>query len=211
MLVTFFIILSCSSTPAPSWQANAHIQMENYIETFMSGKENFAETHYERFYENLLLTADPDIIIKAPLTKCAIEFSIFIESNCESAAELIPMTKDDENRNYFRFITSSRKLDTMTGKYRRVVESVSKCDVERTNRAISRVEEGVSTLIAASYAVRHNCYNEDTLLKALSVASENGWIKASGAYLEKLESYYVSSGQSSKADEVRKRIELISK
>jgi len=206
--ILFIVAASCSSTPAPAWQSSAFTQMENYIASFMEGKDNFAEIHYKRFQESLLLTSDPDIIIRAPLVKCGIESAVLRDSDCSGAMELLQMTKNPENKDYYRFITSKNKLNELPGKYRKVVQAVESCDINALNKSVSKVDKGVSTLIASSYAIRHNCYDETTLLFALSVSSENGWIRASMAYLEKLEAYYLKTGKNSEAKEIRKRIEL---
>jgi hypothetical protein len=210
-MITFILFfISCSSTPAPSWQATAFNQMENYISTYMEGKTAVSQTHYRRFYESLLLTADPDIIVKAPLVKCAVESAVLIKTDCSELQDILPVIKKQENTDYYRFIVSDSKLDMMEGVHSRLVKAVSDCRVDLVNKAVSRVEEGLSTLVAASYALRHKCYDEETLNMALTVSSKNGWIKASSAFLKELESFYRKAGNNLKADEIRKRLDLIS-
>jgi hypothetical protein len=183
--------------------------MENYIASFLEGNNNLADIHYRKFKENLMQTTDPDVIVKASLVKCGIESAVLMEPDCSEATELLQMGKNEENKDYYRFITSKSKLNELPGKYRKIVQAVESCDINALNKSVSKVDKGVSTLIASSYAVRHSCYDENTLLFVLSVSSENGWITASRAYLEKLEEHYLKSGRNSQAEEIRKRIDLI--
>jgi len=56
------LILSCSSQPAPAWQQESFVNMNNFISNFMEGNDKFSESYYKKLVENLEMTTDPDEI-----------------------------------------------------------------------------------------------------------------------------------------------------
>ena len=93
---------ACGSTPAPEWQQSGNIRLDSLINSYMSGSTQRAEVDYRRLMESLSQTADPDIIIRAPLTKCAMDKALLQAAPCAAASEYLKMSVEPSNRQFAR-------------------------------------------------------------------------------------------------------------
>lgn len=203
---TVLLLFSCSSQPAPAWQQDSFINMNNFISTFMEGNDKFAQNYYNRLVESLKMTTDPDELVKAHLIKCSLDYSLMNYRTCTEAENFIPTLKNEENITYFNFISGK---DSVPAKYNKIAESIKPCDLLKLNKALKKLEEPLSKLIASSFAINKGCYDEKTLLNAVETASGEGWKKASIRYLEFTADYFEKSGNIKESESLRKRIYLL--
>jgi len=203
----FALFLSCSSQPAPAWQSDSFVSMNNMIRSFMEGNDRFAQSYYEKLITNLEKTTDPDEIVKGHLIKCSLDFSLMNYTTCSEAEPFIPVLKNEENLIFYNFI--SGKSSKTPGKYEKVVKYSSPCELSSINKEIKKIDEPLSKLIASSFAVKSGCYDDITLKNAIDTASAEGWKKAGIRYLEFTADYFEKNGESDKAENLRKRIKFI--
>lgn len=194
----------CSSQPAPAWQQDGNTTMTNFINAHMEGNDKFAQNYYAKLVESLKLTADPDIMVIAPLTKCAMNIALFEDYGCSDAEPYLPALKKKENIRYLNFV-SGRKTD-LPSRYNDL--NVSVCSAEVVNLKIKKLDEPLSKIIGSSVAVRNKCYDENTLMNAIDTASAEGWKRTVLVYLDLLLKFYEEKGYAKKAEAVAKRIEL---
>lgn len=199
------IIFSCSSQPAPAWQQESFVNMNNFIANFMEGDDKFAGNYYKRLVESLEMTTDPDEIVKAHLIKCSLDYSLMDYRVCTEAEPLLDILKKDENTNYYNFISS--KSSDLPAKYKEIGKHTSPCDISKLNKAVKKLDEPLSKLIASSFAVKSDCYDGNTLLNAVETASGEGWKRAALSYLKFSAEYFERTGESGKAENIRKRID----
>lgn len=204
VIVLFFA--GCSSQPAPAWQQDGNTTMTNFINSYMEGNDKFAENYYLKLEESLKLTADPDIMVIAPLTKCAMNIALLEDYGCEEAQPFVAALKKKDNIKYFNFV--SGKVSDLPLRYKDFVKSSSACLTETINLKIKKLPEPLSKIIASSVVVRNKCYDEKTLINAVDTASAEGWKKAALKYLDLLLKFYEEKGYTEKAGSIQKRIEL---
>ncbi|MGI6394332.1 MAG: hypothetical protein ACOX2F_06340 [bacterium] len=207
LLLLFTLIFSCSSQPAPAWQQESFINMNNFVSSFMEGNEKFAATYYKKFVEHLEMTTDPDEIIKAHLIKCSLDFSLMNYRTCSEASPYLSVLKNKENLVFFNFISS--KGSEVPPKYQNIKNSLNRCEPKKTNKAIKKIKEPLSKLIAVSYAVRAGCYDEETIAVAVETASNEGWKKAALEYMTFGIEFFEKNGEYEKGKTFKKRIELL--
>lgn len=206
VFLTVLVVAGCSSQPAPLWQQDGNTSMLNFINAYMEGNDKFSENYYIKLTESLNLTADPDIMIKAPLTKCAMRIALFGDMSCPEAEPYVEVIKKKDNIKYFNFV--SGKASDLPSRYKDFIKSPAACSPEVVNMKIKKLDEPLSKIIASSLAFRNNCYDEKTLLNAADAASAEGWKKTVVTYLNVLLKFYEEKGFAEKAEAVAKRIEL---
>ncbi|HQI05349.1 MAG TPA: hypothetical protein PL195_08800 [bacterium] len=203
------LILSCSSQPAPAWQQESFVNMNNFISNFMEGNDKFSESYYKKLVESLQMTTDPDEIVKAHLIKCSLDYSLMNYRTCTEAEPLLDILRKNENTVYYNFISS--KNSDIPEKYKDIEKHTSPCDTAKLNKAVKKLDEPLSKLIASSFAVKKDCYDENTLLNAVETASKEGWKKAALSYLTFTAEHFDRKGESEKAENLRKRIDSLNK
>ena len=213
LIVAALFAVSCSSKPAPAWQQDSYVSMENYIFNYLSGNQKFAEKHFEKMIESLKMTTDPDEIVKAYLLKCSLERATFTESGCEEALEYLPLLQNDDNIRLFSFLTgASKSSGGVPERYRKVYELLSgSCDTDALNSLLKSEKNHLALLVSAAYAAKKGCYDAETIDIPLKTASKNGWFVPAVKYLAILQSYYDKTGDTKKRDLIKKRLELILK
>jgi hypothetical protein len=209
LLLIFIFILSCSSQPAPAWQQESFVNMNNFISNFMEGNGKFADSYYKRLVESLQMTTDPDEIVKAHLIRCSLDYSLMNYRTCIEAEPLLDILRKNENTVYYNFISS--KNSDIPEKYKEIEKHISPCDTAKLNKAVKKLDEPLSKLIASSFAVKSDCYDENTLLNAVETASKEGWKKAAVSYIMFSAEHFDRKGESEKAEDLRKRIDSLNK
>jgi hypothetical protein len=204
MFLISLLIFSCSSQPAPAWQSDSFVSMNNMIRSYLEGNDRFAQNYYEKFILNLEKTTDPDEIVKGHLIKCSLDFSLMNYRTCSEAEPFIPILKNEENLIFYNFI--SGKSSKTPEKYEKVAKYSSPCELSSINKEIKKFDEPLSKLIASSFAVKSGCYDDITLKNAIDTASAEGWKKASIRYLEFAADHFEKNGKNDKAENLRKRI-----
>lgn len=206
LLIAISILSSCSSQPAPAWQQDGNTTMTNFINSYMEGNDRFAQNYYLKLTESLKLTADPDIMVIAPITKCAMDIALFKETSCPEIEPFSGAVKKKENIKYLNLVSGSKS--DLPSKYRDLVKVSSPCSTEVTNLKIKKLDAPLSKIIAASLAFRSGCYDEKTLQNAIDTASSEGWKMTVITYLDILLKFYEEKGLEEKAELLRKRIDL---
>ncbi|HSW60875.1 MAG TPA: hypothetical protein VLJ60_08755 [bacterium] len=207
LFFVFIFIFSCSSQPAPAWQQESFVNMNNFISNFMEGNGKFADSYYKRLVESLQMTTDPDEIVKAHLIRCSLDYSLMNYRTCIEAEPLLDILRKNENTVYYNFISS--KNSDIPSKYKEIEKHTSPCDTAKLNKAVKKLDEPLSKLIASSFAVKNNCYDENTLLNAIETAAKEGWKKAAVSYIVFSAEHFDRKGESEKAEDLRKRIDFL--
>lgn len=206
LLIAITFLSSCSSQPAPAWQQDGNTTMTNFINSYMEGNQRFADNYYLKLVESLKLTADPDIMVIAPITKCAMDIALFKETSCPETGPFSGVVKKKENLKYINLVSGAKR--DLPSKYRDLVKGSSPCSAEVTNLKIKKLDTPLSRIIGASLAFRNGCYDEKTLQNAIDTASAEGWKITVITYLDILLKFYEEKGLEEKAELLRKRIDL---
>lgn len=207
LLIAISILSSCSSQPAPAWQQDGNTTMTNFINSYMEGNDRFALNYYSKLVESLSLTADPDIMVIAPITKCAMNIALLKESSCPDIEPFSGTLKKKENLKYLNLVSGAKS--DLPSKYRDLAKGTSPCSTEVTNLKIKKLDTPLSKIIGVSLAFHSGCYDEKTIMMAIDSASAEGWKRTALTYLDILLRYYEEKGLDEKAEAARKRIDLI--
>lgn len=207
-----FVALSqgCGSIPAPEWQERGYVYLNHFIDAYMAGETETANTYFRMLMKNLEKTGDPDIVIRGPLTQCAMDKALLQKTSCEAAKKYENVLKNYQNSQYVRFLAEKGDQHRdIPEKYAAIYQSVKQCDLKKVEKRLSRYDSPLSHLIAVSIAYENRCYNEKIIQDAVDIAASRGWRLAVLAHLTRLQEYFDGTDQSENAQQIRDRISLI--
>lgn len=209
-VLVFFVLVSCGAGHIPTWKQNAAADTANFIESSFVGNESYASKYFDKMLEDFRMTVDPDEIVKAYLARCVTNFALLEYSDCNEAADMLPLLKNQENIAYYNFVSGKgRKAEDYPKQYREIFDILHNCDTGKANSAVSAEKDPAKLLIKAAFLVKAGCYDAETAEIAVNAASKEGWKKAALKYLALQISYFEKHGKSHEAQLVKKRMELV--
>ena len=209
-VLIFFSLISCGAGRIPTWRQNASADTANFIESSFIGNESYASKYFDKMLEDFRMTVDPDEIVKAYLTKCVVNFALLEYSDCQEAAEMLPLLKNRKNTAYYNFVSgSARSAEEVPEKYREIFNISKNCDAGKANSALSSEKDPVTRLVKAAFLAKTGCGNAGTAEIAVNTASKEGWKKVVLKYLALQLAYFEKHGDRQSAELIKKRMELV--
>lgn len=214
-LIFIAIILEgCAINLRPSWIETAEIHLERFKAGFLTeGQGRIVEKHFMRAAEEIKKSGNLDILEKAWLTRMALQTAVLKEmeeGDYREIAEINPVT---ENENFLTFLKGdipNVEIEALPKQYREFGRALLTGDAIKSGKAIASIkDEPVSRLIAAGIAVKSGIESEAIIQTAVDTASNNGWKMALIVWLERLAAFHDAAGENGKAEDIRRRIELI--
>ena len=214
LLFLILLLSGCGSKPpVPSWIAAGHQQLENYKQDFLTGRPApIMESHFRSAVEEIKKGGDVNLLGKAWLTRMALRIAVLKEPEDGDYLKVEAVESVPANRNYYLLLKGGAvapDISLLPEPYRPFWTALRSGDAAKTVEAIAIIDNPLSRLIAAGLAARHKLETEAMLQTAVETASQNGWKIALLAWLERLESFYKTTGNSEKASAIRSRIDLI--
>ena len=215
LLLLFFVLVflaGCASRPAPEWIGASYNHLESFKRHYLRGDEILAEKSFQRALEEIRTSGDIDAMAKGCLVRFAVRTAVLEAFDDREYLRLSTLRSSLPHLDYYSFLKGSFAevaADRLPVQYRPFLKALLKGDPGDIEREAIRIEDPLSRLIAAGLIVRDRQASEQLLNGAIETASQQGWKKPLLAYLKKLERYYDSVKETSKAAEVRKRLEWI--
>ena len=210
------LIQGCGFNQKPAWLINSSKKLETFKTNFLSGAEPYiTETNFAESIEEIKKSGNLDLLQKAWLTRMALQKATLKEMEEEDYRKVAAVKPFPENDNFYAFLKgniSAVDVKLLPEQYREFAGAILKSDALKTGRAIASMKgEPVSRLIAAGVALRNNIESDVIIQTAVETASVNGWKTALIAWLERQAAFYERAGDTAKATEVRRHIELVEK
>jgi hypothetical protein len=206
------IITGCASNPKPEWRQDSYGQVENYKSNYLKGKDMIAESYYRKALEEVKRSGDLKLLARIYLTKYALKTGALENISVSEYTDLDVIEPDADNRNFFVFLNGNLSIvdaKLLPSQYGSFLKAVVDGKEREINDTISKIDDPLSSLIAAGITIKKNIYNEETLQIAIRKASTNGWQKPLLAYLEKLQQYYEAHNEKEKASKIQQKIKVI--
>jgi hypothetical protein len=214
----FFCLLigGCSPKPTPGWVVSGNWQLETFKKQFLAGGPPVVmERHFQKAVEEIKKSGDLDLLGRVWLTRMALQVAVLGEIEEGEYGKIAASQSVPANRNFYFFLTGDpAAVDgaLLPAQYRSFLKTLRGDGIAKTEKAIADMaDDPLSQLIAAGIAVRRHLESETILQTAVSAASRNGWKRALQAWLERLWTWYESTGAAAKAAAVRQRIDLMGK
>ena len=200
---------ACAGGPTPpEWQLQSHASMAKFTMQYLAGSTQAAERSFAEGKAAMASTGRPELAARAELVRCALGTAALDVDAC-AAYESARADATAENRVYGDFVTGrgrGQDAPRLPGQYRGV--AMAHDEVTR-NKAMQKIEDPVSRLVAAGALFRLGQLSPDGLITAIDTASAQGYRRPLLAYLNVQAKRAESGGDTAALQSIRKRIDLV--
>lgn len=199
------MVAACGNKPRPpDWLVNADGAQERYQRAYLSGSDRVAESELRRLRTELASTAQPGVVARGELTRCAMQVASL---EFEPCAGFEPLRADapPAERAYADFLAGTLAPDDaklLPEQYRGVAGG------QGAAAALQAIKDPVSRVIAAGVLLRTGRADPQVLQIATDTASDQGWRRAVLAWLGAQVVNAEKAGQTAEAQRLRRRMQL---
>jgi len=204
LLALAVLLAACGNKPRqPDWLVNADGSQDRFERAYLSGRDKVAATEFQRFRDEVARTAQPSLVARAELTRCAVQVASLDFSPC---AGFEPLREDagDAERAYADFLAgrlAPEQAKALPKDYQGIAGEGGAAQVEKIKDPLSRV-------IAAGVLLRTGKADPKVLEIATDTASDQGWSRAVMAWLGAQAMLAEKNGDREGAARLRRRIEI---
>ena len=204
-LLLVFVLAACGSKPRqPDWLVNADGAQERYERAYLSGNERVAAAEFTRFRSEVASTAQPGLVARAELTRCAVQVASLDFSPC-TGFERLRQDAPDAERAYADFLAGKATADQaklLPETYRGIAGG------QGGGASVKGIKDPLERVIAAGVLLRTEKADPDVLQVAVDTASEQGWRRSVMAWLGAQAMWAEKAGAVEEAARLRRRMEL---
>ncbi|MEJ8839058.1 hypothetical protein [Ramlibacter sp. AN1133] len=204
LLALAALLAACGSKPRqPDWLVNADGAQDRFERAYLAGRDKVAAVEFQRFRDELASTAQPALVARAELTRCAVWVASLDFAPC---AGFEPLREDAgaAERAYADFLAGKlapQDAKALPEDYRGIAGGGGAGQLEKIKNPLSRV-------IAAGVLLRTGKADPKVLELATDTASEQGWRRAVMAWLGAQAMLADKSGDREAAARLRRRMEI---
>jgi hypothetical protein len=204
-IVIVVLLAACGSKPRqPDWLVNADGAQDRFERAYLSGNDRVAASEFTRFRSEVASTAQPGLVARAELTRCAVQVASLNLAPC-TGFEPLRSDAADAERAYADFLegkATAEQAKLLPEEYRGIAGG------EGGAAALKKIKDPVPRLIAAGVLLRMEKADPEVLQLATDTASEQGWRRAVLAWLGAQAMRAEKAGATEEAARLRRRIEL---
>jgi hypothetical protein len=199
------LLAGCGNKPRqPDWLVNADGAQERFERAYLSGNDRVATTEFTRFRGEVASTAQPGLVARAELTRCAVHVASLDFAPC-AGFERLRADAPDAERAYADFLAGSgshEQAKLLPEDYRGIAAG------EAGGAALKKIKNPLPRVIAAAVLLRTGKADPEVLQVAADTASEQGWRRAVMAWLGALAMRAEAAGATDEAAKLRRRMQL---
>lgn len=204
LLLAAVAVLGCGNKPRqPDWLMNADSAQERYQRAYLSGRDRVAEAEFRRMRTELGSTAQPGLVGRGELTRCAMQVASLEFAPC-TGFEPLRADAPPTERAYADFLAGTlapEDAKLLPEQYRGVAGG-------QGGGALQAIKDPVSRVIAAGVLLRTGRADPQVLQIAADTASGQGWRRAVLAWLGAQVVLAEKAGQTEEAQRLRRRMQL---
>ena len=199
------LLVACGSKPRqPDWLVNADGAQDRFERAYLSGDDRVADVEFTRFRTEVASTAQPGLVARAELTRCAVHVASLDLAPC-SRFEALRADAPDAERAYADFLAGRASADQaklLPEEYRPIATG------EGGAAALKKIKTPLSRVIAAGVLLRMEKADPEVLQVAADTASEQGWRRAVMAWLGAQAMRADQAGATEEAARLRRRMQI---
>lgn len=199
------VLAACGNKPRqPDWLINADSAQDRYQRAYLSGRDRVATAEFARLRGEVSSTAQPELVARAELTRCAMRVASLDFAPC-AGFEPLRLDAPERERAYADFLAGvlrPEQVEHLPKEYRAVAGG------EGGGEAVKKIKDPVSRVIAAAVLLRTGRADPQVLQVATDAASEQGWRRAVMAWLGAQALRAEQAGAVEEARHLRRRMEL---
>ncbi|KQC10307.1 MAG: hypothetical protein APR62_02015 [Smithella sp. SDB] len=213
ILVLMVFICACGSRQQfPDWKETAFRNFENYKKNFLNDREGVSEPHFVKVKQALSDGNDLNLLAKIYLTKYALHTAVLEDFDDSEFVRINKLEPGKSNIAYFNFLKGNFTAvedNFLPSIYSSFVKIARNKDTTKAFAEVNSIDDPLSRLIACGIWIKHFSYDENILQLAINTSAENGWKRPLWAYLIKLQKYYLDHGETAKAQNINKRLDVL--
>jgi hypothetical protein len=206
LIAVALLLAACGNKPRqPDWLVNADGAQERFERAFLSGNDRVATSEFTRFRHEVASTAQPALVARAELTRCAVRVASLDLGPC-TPFERLRADASDAERAYADFLAGApvtpEQAKLLPEEYRGIAGGAG------GGAALKGMKSPLSRVIAAGVLLRSEKADPEVLQIATDTASEQGWRRAVLAWLGAQAMRAEKAGATEEAAKLRRRMEL---
>jgi hypothetical protein len=213
-MVIFICACGSNSKQVPDWKDTAFRQLEIYKVNFLTGKEDASEPHFDKARKAVAGGNDLNLLARIYLNKYALHTAALEDFDDSEFVRINKLQSITSNYAYYNFLKgnfAAAEDDLLPSQYSGFIKIVRNKDLTKALQEIPSITDPLSRLIACGIWVKYLSYDENILQTAINISADNGWKRPLWAYLTKLQKYYLDRGETTKAENIKVRLELLKK
>jgi hypothetical protein len=175
------LMTACAAQPTPEWQANAHGALQRASRAFLEGAERVADAEWRTAQSELARTAQPHLVFRGALMRCAVEQSALQVHACTPDIASLRHAADADAA-YTRYLAAAH-LPADVPLLPEAHQAVASALLAGIAPNLLAVSEPLSRLVAASVVLQKQGVDAALLQTAVDTASAQGWRKPLLAWL----------------------------
>ena len=199
------LLVACGSKPRqPDWLVNADGAQDRFERAYMSGNDRVASSEFTRFRTEVASTAQPGLVARAELTRCAVQVASLDFGPC-TGFEPLRRDASDTERAYADFLAGTlapEQAKLLPESYRGIAGG------QGGAAALKSIKDPLPRVIAAGVLMRTGKADPDVLQVAVDTASEQGWRRSVAAWLGAQAMLAEKAGAAEEAARLRRRMQL---
>lgn len=203
--VMALLLAGCGSKPRqPDWLVNADGAQDRFERAYLSGDDRVADVEFTRFRKEVSSTAQPGLLARAELTRCAVHVASLDLAPC-AGFERLRADAPDAERAYADFLAgraTPEQAKLLPEEYRGIAGG------EGGSAALKKIKTPLSRVIAAAVLLRMEKADPDVLQVATDTASEQGWRRSVMAWLGAQAMRAEKAGATEEAARLRRRMQV---
>jgi hypothetical protein len=205
LILVGLLLSACGSKPRqPDWLVNADGAQDRFERAYLQGDDRVAATEFARFRSQVASTAQPGLVARAELTRCAVQVASLDLSPCTGFE---PLREDapDADRAYADFLAgrvAPEQAKSLPEPYRGIAGG------QGGAAALKGIKDPLTRLIAAGVLLRTEKADPEVLQVAVDTASEQGWRRSVMAWLGAQAMRAEKAGATEEAARLRRRMQL---
>jgi hypothetical protein len=205
LLVFALLLAACGNKPRqPDWLVNADGAQDRFERAYLSGNDRVATSEFTRFRGEVASTAQPGLVARAELTRCAVHVASLDFAPC-AGFERLRADAPEAERAYADFLAgrvAPEQAKLLPEDYRGIAGG------EGGGAALKKIKNPLPRVIAAAVLLRTGKADPEVLQVAGDTASEQGWRRAVMAWLGAQAMRAESAGATEEAARLRRRMQL---
>jgi hypothetical protein len=206
LLLVAGLLAGCGNKPRqPDWLVNADGAQDRYERAYLSGRDRVAQSEFARFRSEVASTAQPSLVARAELTRCAVQVASLDFAPC-TGFEPLRRDASDAERAYADFLAGvpigAEQAKLLPEDYRGIAGGQGGAG------ALKGIEAPLSRVIAAAVLLRTDKADPEVLQAATDTASAQGWRRAVMAWLGAQALRAEKAGATEEAARLRRRMQL---
>jgi hypothetical protein len=205
LILVGLLLSACGSKPRqPDWLVNADGAQDRFERAYLQGDDRVAATEFARLRSQVASTAQPGLVARAELTRCAVQVASLDLSPCTGFE---PLREDapDADRAYADFLAgrvAPEQAKSLPEPYRGIAGG------QGGAAALKGIKDPLTRLIAAGVLLRTEKADPEVLQVAVDTASEQGWRRSVMAWLGAQAMRAEKAGATEETARLRRRMQL---